>query len=299
MTNFDSIINDIRNIKIQGAKNIALASIKAINLVLNSYKTNSEKLLLLKLNQAKNILINTRPTEPAMRNVLNYIFDNLNSEKDLIEVISKKINFTNSHFTNSDKIISNIGYRKIKSGDNVFTHCHSSTVINILKKAKEYNKKYNVYNTETRPLFQGRKTAKELARLKIPVTHFVDSSARLALKDCDIMLLGADSISSEGRVINKIGSELFAEVADKYDIPVYICSDSWKFDSKSIFGFEEKIEKRLTKEVWPTAPEGVKIDNRVFEIIDSQIITGIISELGIYNPYVFVEEVKKSYPTMF
>ena len=243
--------------------------------------------------------MNTRPTEPTMGNVLNYIFYDITLEEDLIKSMKDRIDFVNNHFKNSDDVISNIGYKKIKSGDIVFTHCHSSTVISILKTAKKHKKKFDVYNTETRPLFQGRETAKELAREGIPITHFVDSAVRLALKESDIMLIGADSISSEGRVVNKIGSELFAEIADKYDVPVYVCTDSWKFDPKSIFGFDEKIEKRVSREVWPTAPEGVKINNKAFEVINPGLIMGIISELGVYNPQVFVEEVKKSYSWMF
>ena len=113
------------------------------------------------------------------------------------------------------------------------------------------------------------------------------------------MLLGADAITVEGKIINKMGSELFAEVAEQNDVPVYICSDSWKFDPASVFGYEEEIEKRSAKEVWPTAPKGVTISNFAFEKINPDLITGIISELGVYTPEVFVEEVKRSYPWIF
>jgi len=181
----------------------------------------------------------------------------------------------------------------------VFTHCHSSTVIEILKQANKQGKRFTVHNTETRPKFQGRLTAQELARLGIPVVHYVDSAARLALKKADIMLIGADAITTEGKVINKIGSELMAEVAEKWDVSLYVCSDSWKFDPKSVFGYEEEIEKRKPTEIWPTAPKGVKIDNFAFEKVNPDLITGIISELGIYKPTIFVEEVKRAYPWMF
>ena len=113
------------------------------------------------------------------------------------------------------------------------------------------------------------------------------------------MLLGADAVTSEGKVINKIGSELFTEIADRYEVPVYVCTDSWKFDPKSVFGYEEEIEKRKPTEIWPTAPRGVKIANFAFEKVNPDLITGIISELGIYKPSIFVEEVKRAYPWMF
>ena len=99
-------------------------------------------------------------------------------------------------------------------------------------------------------------------------------------------------------VYNKIGSGLFAEIADKYDIPLYVCSDSWKFDPLSVYGFDEEIEKRDGKEVWMNPPPGIEVQNEAFEKIDSNLIAGIISELGVYKPEIFIEEVRRTYPWM-
>ena len=181
----------------------------------------------------------------------------------------------------------------------MYTHCHSSTVVNIIKQAKDNGVNFEVHNTETRPLYQGRKTAKELSDYGIPVRHYVDSAARLALKKADIMLIGADAITAEGKIINKIGSELISEAANKLNVPVYVCTHSWKFDPKTIFGFEEIIEKRLAKEVWPNKPKNVSIDNFAFEQVNPALVTGIISEIGIYNPQNFRQGIKNHYSWMF
>jgi ribose 1,5-bisphosphate isomerase len=165
--------------------------------------------------------------------------------------------------------------------------------------AKSRQKRFEVHNTETRPRYQGRITAQELALLGIPVTHYVDAAARFALKKADIMLVGADAITADGKVINKIGSELFAEIASKFDIPVYVCADSWKFDAATIFGYEEEIEERTPSEIWKKPPKGIKIDNHAFEKIDPRLVTGIISEFGIYRPEIFAEELKRQSPWMF
>jgi ribose 1,5-bisphosphate isomerase len=168
-----------------------------------------------------------------------------------------------------------------------------------LRLAKRQGKKFAVHVTETRPMLQGRITATELASAKIPVTIFADSAGRLALKKADIALLGADAITSEGKVINKIGSELLALVAEKLDVPLYICSDSWKFDPKSVFGFERELETRSQKEIWNRPPKGISISNFVFEKIDASLITGIISELGVCKPESLVHDIKITYPWMF
>lgn len=299
MVSFTEIVNDIKKLKIQGASNVAKFSVKALEIVSLDYKNRNKAYQVHILNKAKKILFNTRPTEPAMRNALNFIIFDIETEKNIYETVKKRAEKVKDFFDSSENLISSIGSKKIFNKNIIFTHCHSSSVINILKKAKQENKRFIVHNTETRPMFQGRITAKKLSAMGIPVVHYIDSAARLALKKADIMLIGADAITSEGKVINKIGSEMFAEIADKYDVPVYVCSNSWKFDPESVFGYEEEIESRNEKEVWVDAPKGVRISNEAFEKIDPDLVTGIISEIGVYKPEIFVEEVKKLYKWMF
>ena len=274
MDKFEQICKDIKSLKIQGAVNVAKEGVKALKL-----KHDSDSI---------KKLIGLRPTEPALRNAIKFSLKDIKKNPDKVL----------KHFENTKKKIAKIGARKIQNGSIVFTHCHSSTVTSIIIEAAK-TKKFEVYCTETRPMFQGRKTAKELADAKIPVTLFVDSAARYALKKSDIMFIGADAIMSSGKVANKIGSELFAEVAKKYDVPVFVCTDSWKFDPMTIWGYEEEIEKRVTKEVWANPPKGVNISNIAFELVHPDIIEGVISELGVYNLDSFISEVKKAYTWMF
>jgi len=270
----DRTVRDIRKLKIQGAFRIALAAIKA-------WKSAKNK------REAERKLFASRPTEPMLRNSLRYL-RKYGKTKELVAKLQ----------TDQEKIIQ-YALAKVPQKGIVYTHCHSSTVNEILKRAKKRGKKILVTATETRPFYQGRITAKELAKARIPIILFVDSAARLAMKKADVMLIGADAITSEGIVINKIGSELMADVANQYEIPIYVCTHSWKFDPDTVFGFEEKIEKRAAKEIWSRHPKGVQISNYVFEKIDPNKITGIISELGVFKPEAFVEEVRKNYKWMF
>ena len=271
---FNKICQDIKNLKIQGAENVAIAALQA-------YHLNPTK-------RAVKKLISLRPTEPCLRNALKFA-----------QLSPKNISKAIAHFHEARDIIARYATRKIKDNMIIFTHCHSSTVMYVLAEAKRQGKKFIVRNTETRPLFQGRITSKELAKLKIPNTHFVDSALRLALKKADLVLLGADAITAEGKVINKIGSELVCLVADRYDVPVYICADSWKFDPATLYGTIEPIEYRSAKEIWKNPPKETIVVNPAFEKIAPELITGIISELGILAPEVFVTQVKKAYPWMF
>lgn len=299
-TSLQQVIRGIKSLKIQGAEAVSREAVRALKIIVHKSKARTAKDFLSELQKARQQLIATRPTEPGLRNALNSVFYSLGKEslRKLKEDAFSRVQKTLAIMHSSEQAVAEIGAKKIKNGMVVFTHCHSSTVVSVLLKAKKQGKRFIVHNTETRPRLQGRITAKELGNAGIKVRHYVDSAARLALKKADIMMIGADAITTEGRVINKIGSELFAEVAHRYDIPVYVCANSWKFDPETIFGFTEEIEQRAAREVWKKPPKNVDIDNSAFEIISPGLVTGVITELGIYEPQVLVEEIRREYPWM-
>ena len=285
----NKIIRDIKDLKIQSATNVAKMALEVIH---NEYKINSNAE---HINEIIQKLHKTRPTEPMMRNTIKYYLylikkTNVNST----EAYKK----TQDFFDFSKRQIVFHGSNLIKDGRTYFTHCHSSKVTGIFIKARK-NKLFRVFNTETRPLYQGRKTAIELSKAGIPVVHFVDGSARVAIKESDAVFLGADAITDKGEVYNKIGSELFAETARQRKIKVYICASSWKTDPLTFFDFDEKIEERNEKEIWAKPPVGVIINNYAFEKIHPKFITGIISEFGVLKPKEFIKKVRQRNKWMF
>lgn len=288
---------DIRSLKIQGAQAIAIAGLQAIFDLVHSFKGENPRLLRLALDEACDFLLSARVTEPFMANSFYFVIFNSKGKSfyDYKKSILNNIRLASNNLKEGQEAVAEIGSHKILKSMVVYTHCHSSSVVKILLKAKKLGVPFEVHNTETRPLYQGRKTAKELSEAGIPVIHYVDSGARVALRKADIVLLGCDAIESDGSVINKIGSALFAEMAYHYDIPVYICSHSWKFKSSSVKGFDIILENRELDEVWSDAPKGVSIRNPAFEKIPATFISGIISELGIFPPQVFFEEIEKKY----
>ena len=169
---------------------------------------------------------------------------------------------------------------------NIYTHCHSSTVIDILKYAKQkQKKKFVVYTTEVEPLLQGRKTAEDLAKSKIKVIISPDMAAEQSLKKCDLFLFGVDAFTKKS-VANKIGTNTLCKIAKIYNIPSYACGVSQKFTDKI------KIEKRPSKEVWDKHNKKIEVTNPAFDKTKLKLITGIISEFGILSPKKFVKIVK-------
>ena len=263
---FNKILNQIKTIKIQGARNIAKSALQAYLLFPNS--------------KSKEMLLHSRPTEPMMNYVLDLAQKGI-SEKEILK-----------HFEEAQDKINKFVLKVIKSNDKIFTHCHSTNVVNSLIYSKKHGKKFEVYNTETRPLFQGRKTARELIKARIKTTTFIDAASLIAIakenkKDkiySTKIFLGADALLKEG-VINKIGSGMIAELAKQEKVPVYIIADSWKFTTKKV-----PIEQRKLNEVWNNAPKNILIKNPAFEFVPKEKITGIISEKGVFSYQNFIKK---------
>lgn len=263
---FNKIIRDIKSIKIQGARNVAKSALKAY--------------FLFPTKKSKKKLLSSRPTEPMMHHVLDLAERKFPLDQILI------------HFEDSQNSINKFVLSLTKNKKRVFTHCHSTNVINALIYSKKKGRQFEVYNTETRPLFQGRRTAKELSDANIKVTMFIDSviddalSGEQELKKPDIIFIGADALLKNG-IINKIGSELIAKIARQNKIPFYVIADSWKFSKDKI-----KLEQRSINEVWDKAPKNVKIKNPAFEFVNKKYISGIVTELGIMKYDKFVKKMK-------
>ena len=294
------ISEKIKRLEIRGATTIAIKAVETIKYVAQ----NADKEILEKvLEDSLEILKNSRPTEPAMYNGLTYISTRFREEKtwDPEEDRRKLVEISDSYlkmlFEAFYKIIE-IGSKLIPDGSRIMTHCHSSTVTNILKKAVEMDKSVEVVSSETRPRYQGRKTTRELAAAGIKVYHIVDSSMRWAARRFkpDLAMIGADAITSIGTVINKIGSKLLALVAKEFDFPFYIATTLLKLDIRTLHGESITIEMRDPSEVWGDPPENVVILNPAFETVSPEYIDGIISEIGVIPPNNALRAFKEKYP---
>ncbi len=270
-----NIIKKIKSVKIHGASNIAKAALKA-------YLSEPTPAV-------KKALINARPTEPFLVNTVN-------SLENCLSKIKKPCVNIPLHFLESQEKINKQVYGLIKSGDTIYTHCYSTNVNNALIYAKKHGRHFQVYNTETRPLYQGRETAVRLRQAGISVTTFVDSAMAIALekkqgaKKVDKIFIGCDAIMKNG-IINKIGSGIVAELSYMHKIPLYVVADSWKFFPKNV-----KIEERDFHEVWKNAPKNIKIRNPAFEFVNKKYVHKIVSELGTLNFTRFLEAVVHSLP---
>ena len=181
------------------------------------------------------------------------------------------------------------------------THCHSWSVIKVLTTANDKLKNIHVYNTETRPLYQGRKTSQDLVKAKVKNTMVTDDMAPFFIDnvyesdvDIDMVIIGCDAIKLDGSIYNKVGSFSLALSAKNSKVPLYIVGSLTKLDTEDTI----KIEKRSGKELRKDAPKKLEIVNYAFDLVPAKFITGIITEHGIIKPKDIKKEVKKHYPWM-
>jgi ribose 1,5-bisphosphate isomerase len=299
----------ITSLEIQGATNIALQAIQFLSDYSKRLKNDNIETCFENLYKAVEILVETRPTEPAMKNGLKFIMNKLEKEKEscypdfISDIIEKYKNQYHDKLQKAKRRIAIIGARRIPDVDtkfNVMTHCHSSLVTAILLEAKNQNKNFKVINTETQPRLQGRKTAKKLVEAGIEVIHVVDSAMRWAVRhfEVNIILIGADSITSEGTIINKIGSRLLALVAHEEHVPFYVASPLLKYNPETNLGILETIEMREPEEIWEKPPKGIEILNPAFETVSRRYIDGLITEAGIFASSHVSNYFEKLYPEM-
>ncbi len=289
---FDQTMKDIKSLKIQGSSKVRKASVNALKQFVSKSRA---KTLVAFRNELQNhclAILKTRPTEPETRTALRIVLKagSLHS-RDFQEVkthVLKTIKDYEKDRKDAMEKIALYGSRLIQKGDTVMTHCHSNTVEEILKKAKK--KIEMVYCTETRPRFQGRITAENLAKAGIPVTLIVDGAADRYMHPVDKVFVGCDAVLSDGSVVNKIGTNHIAQSAKKHHNPFFVCTSSHCFDPATYFGFEEKIEERDYGEVWDKPPKKVKIRNPAFDITDAFYVQSIITEIGVFDPENFALE---------
>jgi methylthioribose-1-phosphate isomerase len=192
----------------------------------------------------------------------------------------------------------------------ILTHCNAGalatagygTALGVIRGAVERGKRVAVLADETRPFLQGaRLTAWELVRDGIPTTVITDNMAGAIMRTghIDLVVVGADRIAANGDTANKIGTYSVAVLAKEHDIPFYVAAPLSTIDLNTPDGTSIPIEERNSREVThlggsQLTPVGALIRNPAFDVTPCKLITGIITERGIFRaPY--TESLKRAF----
>lgn len=289
------IAEDIKAMRIRGAAEIGRAAADGLVAAASNIKTDDPQEYIEQLNAAYKLLLSTRPTAVSLPNALKYVMHRVSTASkrgmDVDELRALTIRAAEDFKKSSREAIrriSEIGAKRIRNGDIIMTHCNSSVAISILKEAKRQDKDFRVIATETRPRFQGRLTAKSLSEAGIPVTLIVDSAARYFMPKVDKVVVGADVVTANGAVVNKIGTSQIALAAKEARVRVFVGAETYKFSPSTVLGELVEIEERPPEEVVPKEElselKGVTVANPAFDVTPPDFIDIIITEKGIIPP---------------
>ncbi len=294
----DKLEKEIETIQVQGATNVAIATLEGMQLVADAQGVD----LLENVESVGYRLSHARENEPLARNAVKYVLSHIKGESNI--PLSQEVHQAAEEFksiidSSKAQIVTN-AVEILAKYSTVLTHCHSSTTVGALIGAAKIHRGFRVVATETRPLFQGRITAKELVEAGLDVTQITDSASAAFIVDdtylpVDAVLIGADEVFVDGRAINKVGSYPISIAAHYGNDPLYVLTTLLKIDLDT----QTKapvIEMRTAREVWEDAPKGLNIINPSFDLVPAKLITGFITEAGLLTADQLESALKTSYP---
>lgn len=306
------LLDDIVNIKIQGATALAESVVKSTSLIYDrGLEQGYEGLKLFDYIIDGLIILSTaRTNEPLAENYIRYlkyviksnigvIYGTLNGlgMRDILEFATSS--YLGMISESKAKIVE-LGLPVLGQFSNILTHCHSSTAVKFIKESHLNDSNLLVYTSETRPLYQGRKTAVELLENGIETVLIADSTAESLIigtigKSVDVILVGCDEITKGGDLINKIGTLGIALASKLVEKPMYVVTTLLKINP-DLERENIEMEQRSGDELWSDAPSELHIYNPAFDIVENYLVSAFMTEAGIIEPSGIYELAKQRYP---
>ena len=302
----DEMYNAIKTMIVRGAPAIGVSA--AHGVVLYAQELQAQNLsrdeFIDKLIEKSEYLKTSRPTAVNLMWAVDKQIELIKkSDKDISGIV-EELKQNGIKMENDDisinKRIGDFGAEVVPKGATILTHCNAGalatvgygTALGVVRSAFAKDNTIQVFSDETRPRQQGsRITTFELKMDGIPVTMITDGMCSYFMKKgmIDMVVVGADRIAANGDTANKIGTYTVAIAAKYHNIPFYIAAPLSTIDTSINSGNEIPIEERSHDEVTHingklVCAEGVNVINPGFDVTPHELITGIITEVGILRP---------------
>jgi len=299
----EEVADAIRRLAVRGAPAIGVAA--AYGLVVGLSVEEPAEALRRRFDEVSELLGGTRPTAVNLHWALargREVFERHAGEDApaVREALLAWAQDLHARDIETNRRIGEHGAALFTAGDRVLTHCNAGalatagygTAIGVIHSAWDRGRVGQVWVDETRPLLQGaRLTAWELQRIGIPHRLVTDSSAGSLMTRSlvDRIVVGADRIAANGDTANKIGTYVLAVLARRHGVPFYVAAPLSTVDPDTATGDAIPIEERAAGEVTSVfgtrvAPEGVEAANPAFDVTPAELITAIITEVGVLEP---------------
>jgi methylthioribose-1-phosphate isomerase len=279
---YQDVITAIKTMVVRGAPAIGVAA--AFGMALASLDGED-------LEKAATEMKNARPTAVNLSWAVNRVMAAHNPVDEAILMYEED--------RETNRRIGKHGATLIRDGDTILTHCNAGalacvdygTALGVIRAANDEGKNISVVCDETRPVLQGaRLSVWEMQKENIPVKLIVDGAAGRLMQEGQInkVIIGADRVA-KGGIANKIGSLMVSLAAKHFSVPFYVAAPLSTFDYENNI-YDIEIEERDSVEVLSfagcqAAPFGTEVRNPSFDVVPSDLITGIITEDGIVDPF--------------
>ena len=282
----------IKKMEIRGAGRIARAAVSALAVHSAALPDQDPGRYRDEMERAAGLLIATRPTAVSLPNAVHQVMralrDGIGSVAGAKERFAAACEAFITASEGAVREIGKVGARHIREGDVVLTHCNSEAALACLTQAHAAGTRFSVFATEVRPGNQGLLTIKTLNDAGIPTNYIVDSAVRYFMKEVDLVIVGADAVSVNGAVVNKIGTSQIALAAHEARTNFLVAAETYKFAPRTILGEFIAIEERdgaelLSRETASSLPH-VTPRNPVFDVTPAEYVDLIMTEVGAIPP---------------
>ncbi|XP_015127715.1 methylthioribose-1-phosphate isomerase [Diachasma alloeum] len=304
----------INKMQVRGAPAIAIVGCLSLGVELQNEQYPDKRTLRREIEGKLNYLVSARPTAVNIKIAAEELIELANKlgKDDSItisqmnEQFLRKIDSMLEKDIADNKAIGDFGAEEILKNipeENlvrVVTHCNTGslatagygTALGVVRSLHEKRRLEHVYCTETRPYNQGaRLTAYELVHDKIPGTLICDDMVAALMKSRTIsaVVVGADRVAANGDTANKIGTYQIAIIAKHHGVPFYVAAPQTSIDFRIPGGDHIPIEERPDREMTHLndqriAAAGIQCWNPSFDVTPASLITGIITEVGVFRP---------------
>ena len=297
----EATAEDIATMEIRGAASIAAAAAEALAAEARASEASDPAAFEAEMRTAAKHLHDTRPTAVSLPNALRFVLRGMEggSVAELRESVVETTDRFLEDLESAQDRLGRIGANRLRDGDVIMTHCHSTDALATVEHAVADGKHLEAIVKETRPRNQGLITAEQLRDMGVPVTLIVDNAAHRYLDDVDHVLVGADSIAADGSVVNKIGTSGLAVSARERGTPIVVAAQTLKLHPGTLTGHTVEIEMRAEAEV--LAPErreaigDIDVHNPAFDVTPPRHVDAIVTERGQFPPESIVTLMRELY----
>ncbi|WP_255195560.1 translation initiation factor eIF-2B [Halorarius litoreus] len=170
----------------------------------------------------------------------------------------------------------------LTDGTTLLTHDYSSTLLEAIELAARDGAHLDVYVTEARPRYLGRKAVRTLAGIdRVEPTLLVDAAVGHVLDDCDLVAFGMTCIVDD-TYYNRIGTFPIAATANDLAVPVHVVGSSSKIIERGGFAFENEF--RSPSEVMREPAEGFDVVNPAYDATPIHLVDNVVTDEGTSQP---------------